>query len=91
MTRLWLVMPGLVPGIHVLLHWNKKDVDGRAQASGSDAVLQTAMPGHDERVRFAWNQYALLIAAIPAEQAFRILLKFRRNVRLTMLLHPHSI
>jgi hypothetical protein len=25
-----------------------KDVDGRAQASGSDAVLRTAMPGHDE-------------------------------------------
>ena len=25
-----------------------QDVDGRAQASGSDAVLRTAMPGHDD-------------------------------------------
>jgi hypothetical protein len=29
-------MPGLVPGIHVLLHLGKKDVDGRDE------------PGHDE-------------------------------------------
>ena len=29
-------MPGLVPGIHVLLHISKKDVDGRDK------------PGHDE-------------------------------------------
>jgi hypothetical protein len=28
-------MPGLVPGIHVLLCWREKDVDGRAK------------PGHD--------------------------------------------
>jgi hypothetical protein len=27
---------------------DKKDVDGRAQASESDAVLRTAMPGHDD-------------------------------------------
>src|SRR3984893_10363965 len=39
-------MPGLVPGIHVL-SCVKNDVDGREEASGSDAVLQTAMPGHD--------------------------------------------
>ena len=32
-----LVMPGLVPGIHVLLHLNQKDVDGRDT------------PGHDEK------------------------------------------
>jgi hypothetical protein len=31
-----LVMPGLVPGIHVLLHFSKKDV-------GRDK------PGHDEK------------------------------------------
>jgi hypothetical protein len=31
-----LVMPGLVPGIHVLTHSGKKDVDGRDK------------PGHDE-------------------------------------------
>jgi hypothetical protein len=30
-----LVMPGLVPGIHVLLSLSKEDVDGRAK------------PGHD--------------------------------------------
>jgi hypothetical protein len=30
-----------------------RNVDGRAQASGSDAVVQTATPGHDE-----WRQYA---------------------------------
>jgi hypothetical protein len=29
-------MPGLVPGIHVFAHLNKKDVDGRDK------------PGHDE-------------------------------------------
>jgi hypothetical protein len=32
-----LVMPGLEPGIHVLLQVGKKDVDGRDR------------PGHDER------------------------------------------
>jgi hypothetical protein len=32
-----LVMPGLVPGIHVLACLSKKDVDGRDQ------------PGHDEK------------------------------------------
>ena len=40
-------MPGLVPGIHVFLR-EQENVDGRAQASGSDAVLRTAMPSHDE-------------------------------------------
>jgi molybdopterin-guanine dinucleotide biosynthesis adapter protein len=28
---------------------NKQDVDGRVKASGSDAVLQTAMSGHDDK------------------------------------------
>jgi hypothetical protein len=41
-------MPGLDPGIHVFAaRQDKKDVDGRVKASGSDAVFQTAMPGHD--------------------------------------------
>jgi hypothetical protein len=31
-------MPGLVPGIHVLLAFGRKDVDGRDK------------PGHDEKV-----------------------------------------
>jgi hypothetical protein len=29
---IWFVMPGLVPGIHVLAATNKKDVDGRDKA-----------------------------------------------------------
>jgi hypothetical protein len=40
-------MPGLVPGIHVFLDADAEDVDGRDIGSGSDAVLRTAMPGHD--------------------------------------------
>jgi hypothetical protein len=36
-----LVMPGLVPGIHVFIHLSRKDVDGRDK------------PGHDgKRVIF---------------------------------------
>jgi hypothetical protein len=31
-TILIFVMPGLVPGIHVLLQLDKKDVDGRDEA-----------------------------------------------------------
>jgi hypothetical protein len=38
-------MPGLVPGIHVLAA--REDVDGRDIGERSDAVLRTAMPGHD--------------------------------------------
>ena len=49
-----VVMPGLVPGIHVFTTLGQEqDVDGRAQASGSDAVLWTSMPGHDERMYLA--------------------------------------
>jgi hypothetical protein len=44
-------MPGLVPGIHVLTGSNEEDVDGRDIGERSDAVLQTAMPGHDEEQR----------------------------------------
>ena len=40
-----VVMPGLVPGIHVLAV--KKVVDGRDIGERSDAVLRTAVPGHD--------------------------------------------
>ncbi len=43
------VMAGFIPAIHVLLAGRKEDVDARAKASGSDAVLRTATPGHDER------------------------------------------
>jgi hypothetical protein len=41
-------MGGLVPRIHVLVS-RGKDVDGRGIGKRSDAVLRTAMPGHDER------------------------------------------
>jgi hypothetical protein len=39
-------MPALVAGIHVLIT-RRKDVDGRDIGERSDAVLRTAMPGHD--------------------------------------------
>jgi len=38
-------MPGLVPGIHDFDI--EEDVDGRDVGERSDAVLRTAMPGHD--------------------------------------------
>ena len=37
-------MPALVAGIHALIFFRQRDVDGRAKASGSDAVPRTAMP-----------------------------------------------
>jgi hypothetical protein len=40
-----LVMPGLVPGIHVLC-FRGKDVDGR-DISAFTRVFRRAMPGHD--------------------------------------------
>jgi precorrin-3B synthase len=44
--RQQLVMRGLVPRIHALPA-SKEDVDGRDIGERSDAVLRTAMPGHD--------------------------------------------
>jgi hypothetical protein len=45
-------MPGLVPGIHVLAAFNKKDVDGRDK------------PGHDEKeTRFQVFRKALKMRA----------------------------
>jgi len=42
-------MPALVAGIHVLSGMPaSKDVDGRDIGERSDAVLRTAMPGHDD-------------------------------------------
>src|SRR5262249_1681906 len=43
--RIHDVMPGLVPGIDVFA--GGQGVDGRDVGEGSDAVLRTAMPGHD--------------------------------------------
>jgi len=41
-------MPGLVPGIHVFRSCRLKVVvDGRHIGERSDAVLRTAMSGHD--------------------------------------------
>jgi hypothetical protein len=40
-------MPALVAGIHVFFRLGQ-DVDGRDIGERSDAVLWTAMPGHDE-------------------------------------------
>jgi hypothetical protein len=42
-------MAGLGPAIHVFLNCRKKDVDARDIRERSDAVLRTAMRGHDER------------------------------------------
>jgi hypothetical protein len=42
-------MAGLVPAIHVLRAAFKKDVDARDIGERSDAVLRTAMRGHDDR------------------------------------------
>jgi hypothetical protein len=39
-----LVMPGLVPGIHVLLHLSKKDVDGRARRAEATPSLERLCP-----------------------------------------------
>jgi hypothetical protein len=41
-------MPGLVPGIHASAA--KQGVDGRDIGERSDAVLRTAMPGHDGEI-----------------------------------------
>jgi hypothetical protein len=40
-------MRGLVPRIHAFSS-HQQDVDGRVIGEQSDAVLRTAMPGHDE-------------------------------------------
>jgi len=56
------VMPGLVPGIHVLASTNEqRDVDGRDIGERSDAVLRTALPGHDEGEEVMAN----ILDAIP--------------------------
>jgi hypothetical protein len=52
-----LVMPGPVPGIHVLLQFSRKDVDGRDKL------------GHDEnetRLMVAANCFASSAMTIPA-------------------------
>jgi hypothetical protein len=40
-------MPGRVPGNHLLLYWDWEDVEGRDIGERNDAVLRTAMLGHD--------------------------------------------
>jgi hypothetical protein len=47
-NSMMLVMAGLVPAIHVLFAARPEDVDARVIGERSDAVLRTAMPGHDE-------------------------------------------
>ena len=46
-----------VPGIHALL-CDQEGVDGRDIGERSDAVLRTAMPGHDERWLSAGGEIA---------------------------------
>jgi hypothetical protein len=47
MSRLHDVMAGFVPAIHVF-HGKKQHVDARDIGERSDAVLRTAMRGHDD-------------------------------------------
>jgi hypothetical protein len=50
-------MAEFIPAIHALRRGDKEDVDGRDIGEQSDAVLRTAMPGHDdERVKFGSSQ-----------------------------------
>jgi len=58
--------PDLIRASTNFLAAEKKDVDGRAQASGSDAVLRTAMPGHDDgrgQIRRVITSIAILATA----------------------------
>ena len=41
-------MPGFVPGNQALRYYIAEGVDGRDIGDRSDAVLWTAMPGHDD-------------------------------------------
>ena len=57
-------MPGLVPGIHVLLFllsWGTKDVDGRDKPGHDDASFYVGEGG-----TYAWLATALPIAACAA-------------------------
>jgi hypothetical protein len=42
------VMPGLVSGIHVLLSFGEKDVDGRDRRAEATPSFGRLWPGHDE-------------------------------------------
>jgi hypothetical protein len=46
-------MPGLVPGIHVLQHLIKKDVDGRDIGERKRRHPPDGYAGHDEKARQA--------------------------------------
>jgi len=67
----------LVPGIHVFLG-KEQGVDGRDIGERSDAVLRTAMPGHDD-AREAWARarplattaIAVLLTVLPQLAARR--------------------
>jgi hypothetical protein len=62
-----------------------KDVDGRAQASGSDAVLRTAMPGHDEQSSPGWRPQ---VAHSRDPLASRTYKNVQPEVRLEAPRHP---
>jgi len=61
-------MPGPVPGIHALA--KKQDVDGRGIGERSDAVLRTAMPGHDEKQTHAMSTYKSEFLRTLSERGF---------------------
>ena len=48
-----IVMPGLVPGIHVLASRSRKDVDGRDKPDHDEKrAVQVQVPGRDTSVSF---------------------------------------
>jgi hypothetical protein len=55
------VMRGLDPRIHVFLS-AQQDADGRVIGERSDAVLRTAMPGHDDGESIG-AEFSLVIAS----------------------------
>jgi hypothetical protein len=58
-------MAGLVPAIHDFAVFAPQDVDARDIGERSDAVLRTAMRGHDE----LGGRYALTCCANSARRA----------------------
>src|SRR5207342_2119254 len=89
-----LSLGGARPGPLALPAEDQRDgVSGDYRLRREYPSLRLVVPGLVPAVtkeRDTRNQCALLFAAIVAEQAFRILPKFRRNVHLATLLDPHS-
>jgi hypothetical protein len=55
-------MPGFMPDIHILNALSIKRRGWPRQMSASDAVLRTAMPGHDDNIDHRIAQSVISIA-----------------------------